>query len=246
MLPLTEIYLNSVKDEKIALDRIKSTNTSLIQSESDKGMLWYYNENMALGEFFINGDITLCKQYFYRCACIDEYLINNYDSRILDSGVNHITYALLSDNTELIGRYADLAHSVYNWMVEHGHSTLLYCIQQIMKGDWERVKWGIEIMKTKNAKLRNGILSDIAFFEALVEKDESKMFEAINQLLKDHKKRNKYLGISQDYFSIPALTYTKLAWLKGFEIDINHPLIPKELLPFKPLAVYDEKYDFLK
>jgi Immunity protein 49 len=245
MLPLTDIYRNSIKDEKIALDRIKFIDTPNIQSESDKGMLWYYNENMALGEFFINSNIILCKQHFYRCACIDEYLINNYDSRLLDSGINHITYAILSDNKGLIARYAELGHSVYRWMVEHGHSTLLYCIQQIMKEDWEGVKWSIEIMKTKNAKLRKGILSDISFFEALVERDESKMLAAIKQLLKDHKKRNKHMGISQEYISIPALTYAKLAWLRGFKIQIEHPLVPKELLPYQPLDEYDNKYDFL-
>ncbi|MFC1225348.1 Imm49 family immunity protein [Pedobacter sp. BG31] len=245
MLPLSEIYRNSIADEKVALDRINFPGTPEIQVKSDEGMLWYYNENMALGEFFINGNVISCKQHFYRCARIDEYLINNYDSRILDSGINHITYALLSDNTELIARYADLSHSVYKWMVEHGYSTLLYCIQQIMKDNWEGVKRSIEIMNTKNAKLRKGILSDISFFEALLEKNESKMFECINQLLKDHKKRNKYLGISEQYISIPALTYTKLAWLKGFELQIDHPLIPKELLPYCPLEKYDDKYDFL-
>lgn len=69
---------------------------------------------------------------------------------------------------------------------------------------------------------------------------------ALNQLLKDHKKRNKYMGISQQFISIPALGYAKLAWLKGIEVEIDHPLIPKELLPYKPLEHYDDKYDFLR
>jgi len=153
---------------------------------------------------------------------------------------------LLSDNKELIQRYADLGHKVYMWMVEHGHSTLLYCIQQIMKYDWERVKWSIEIMKTKNLKMAKGIQSDLSFFEGILEKDENKMREAIMQLLKDHKKRNKHMGIAQDYISVPALTYTKLAWLQGIEIEINHPLVPKELLPIRPLDIYEDKYDFLR
>lgn len=246
MLPLKDIYLDAIQNEKIAESRINSYETPVNQAQSDKGMLWYYNENLAIGELFINNNINACKQHFYRCGLLDEYLIVNYDSRILDSGVRNLTYVLLSDNNELIKRFADLGHSVYNWMVEHGHSTLLYCIQQVMKENWERVEWSIEIMKTKNSKLRKAILPDILFFEALIEKNETRMFEAIMQLLKDHKKRNKHMGISQQYISIPALTYTKLAWLNGFEIEIDHPLIPKELLPFEPLRNYDEKYDFLK
>jgi hypothetical protein len=96
-------------------------------------------------------------------------------------------------------------------------------------------------MKTKNAKLRKVILADISFFEALIEKYKSKMFDAILQLLKDHKNGNKRMGISQEYISITTLTYTKLAWLRGFEIQIDHPLIPKELLPLEPLESYDKK-----
>lgn len=206
--------------------------------------LWYYNETFFLYHLH-DKDYHGAKLNAYRCGCIDEFLITHYDSKILDSGVKNLTYVLLSDNKRLIDRFADLAHSNYNWMVEQGYSTLLYCIQQIMKGDWERVKWSIEIMNTKNPKLQKGILSDILFFEGMIDKDESKMCLAIKQLLKDHKKRNRYMGISEQYVSIPALTYLKLAWLKGFEIQIDHPLIAKELLPYHPLDEYDGKYDFL-
>lgn len=207
--------------------------------------LWYYNQTFFLYHLK-NRDFHSAKLNAYLCGCIDEYSITHYDSRILDSGVRNLTYVLLSDNNQLITRFADLEHSSYTWMVAHGHSTLLYCIQQIIKGDWERVKWSIEIMKTKNVKLKKAILPDILFFEGLVEKDESKICGAIAQLLKDHKKRNKHMGITEEYISIPALTYTKLAWLKGFEIQIDHPLIPKEFLPYRPLEYYDDKYSFLK
>ena len=54
------------------------------------------------------------------------------------------------------------------------------------------------------------------------------------------------MGIAQEYISIPALGYAKLAWLKGMEIEIDHPLIPKELLPYRPLENYVDSYGFLK
>jgi immunity protein 49 of polymorphic toxin system len=130
--------------------------------------------------------------------------------------------------------------------VEHGHSTLLYCMQQIMKGDWEKVCWSLKIMKTKNVKLRKVIQPDLHVFEGLLEKDINKMTEAIKQLIKDHKKRNKHMGIAKEYILIPALTYTKFAWIEGFEIQIDHPFIPKEFLPYRPLKNYEDKYDFLK
>ena len=42
-----------------------------------------------------------------------------------------------------------------------------------------------------------------------------------------------------------ALPISKLCWLKGIEVEIDHPLFPMELLPLKPLEHYDDVYDFL-
>ena len=74
------------------------------------------------------------------------------------------------------------------------------------------------------------------------------MAEAITTLVspRRHHARNKPFALRKEYISIPALTYTKLAWLKGFELDINHPLVPRALLPVQPLEKYVDEYDFLK
>ncbi len=72
-----------------------------------------------------------------------------------------------------------------------------------------------------------------------------KVKSSIQQLLKDHKKRNRQMGIAAEYISTPALGYAKLAWLKGMEVDIDHPFVPKELLPFRPLDKYENRYSFL-
>ena len=45
---------------------------------------------------------------------------------------------------------------------------------------------------------------------------------------------------------MPALGYAKLAWLSGIEVDIDSPLVPKELLPLQSNEKYDDSYDFLK
>jgi hypothetical protein len=246
MLPLDEIYKNSIKDENDAIDRILSPQTHPIQSKSDKAMLWFYNSLQALGSFFLSSDINAYKQHFYRCGRIDEYLIKKFDARILDSGTHHLLYAVLSDCVPLMLTYADLGHSKYRWMVEHGHSTMLYAIQQVIKGDWEQLQWSLEIMAKKNQKLNKVLLPDRKFFEGMLNSDQQMVTDAIYLLLKDHKKRNRHMGIAQDYISIPALGYAKLAWLKGMEVEIDHPLIPRELLPVRPLPHYDDKYDFLK
>ena len=245
MLSLEEIYINTRSRELAALDRISSVDTDEIQRDSDKKMLWYHNETFALYAFFCERAINKCKQHFYVCGRIDQYSVQRKNSRLLDTGMRNISYALLSDNKKLIEDFAKLTHSKYQWMVEHGHSTLIYAMQQVIKEDWERLQWSLNIMATKNQKLNAVLLPDRFFFEGLLNKDEGKVDDALKRLLKDHKKRNKYMGIAQDYISIPALGYAKLAWLKGMEVEINHPLVPTELLPYRPLQNYRDKYDFL-
>ncbi|MES2807083.1 MAG: immunity 49 family protein [Bacteroidota bacterium] len=209
------------------------------------GSLWYYEEKFAVYSLTL-GELSNVKHHFYNCGRIDEYLINKFDDRILDSGISHLSYALLSDDLSLIRRYAELSHSCYKPMVEMGHSTPLYVMQRIMANDWDNVKRGIKIMDEKTLKRNKPLKPDRDFYEAVLNKDADSAKAAITQLLKDHKKRNKYLGLASEFISMPALGYTKLAWLKGMELDIDHPLVPKELLPFKPLDKYDVAYDFLK
>jgi len=238
---IESLYQTDSLREKETIEQIEVGNNI----EGQITGLWYCNQTFFLHHLKYEKYDDL-KLDAYRCARLDEFLVTHFDSRILDYGINHITYALLSDDKELIKRYANLGHKVYMWMVERGHSTPMYCIQQIMKSDWEQVKWSLEIMKTKNVKMAKAIQPDLRFFEGILEKDENKMRDAVIQLLKNHKKRNGQMGIAQDYISVPALTYAKLAWLQGIEIEIDHPLVPKELLPIRPLDNYDDKYDFLK
>ncbi|RZK68372.1 MAG: hypothetical protein EOO92_23395 [Pedobacter sp.] len=209
-------------------------------------MLWNYNVKFALGAIFLENDIKKAKRYFYRCGRIDEYLIKVYDSRLLNSGMANISYALLSDNLELITSYANLADSKFDWMVKHGHSTLMYAVQQVIKEDWDKVQYCLDIMAIKNQKLNKILLPDRMFLEGFLLKDKQKLEDALYMLLENHKKRNKHMGIAQEYISIPALGYAKLAWLKGIQVDIDNPLIPKELLPYRPLDKYEDKYEFLK
>ncbi|MES2807082.1 MAG: immunity 49 family protein [Bacteroidota bacterium] len=235
--------LENVKNEEaFMLEKIKKN----VQASSYLTFLQNYLLLNALSETFLKNNYANAKQYFYTYGLVDEYLINKFDERTLDYGIDHLSYVLLSDNIHLIQRYADLSHSSYKPMVEKGHSTPLYVLQRIMADDWDNVKRGIAIMDEKTLKKNKPLKPDRDFYESLLNKDADSAKAAIYQLLKDHKKRNKYKPLINEFISTPALGYTKLAWLKGMELDIDHPLVPKELLPFKPLDKYEVAYDFLK
>ncbi len=246
MLSLNEIYTNSIEDEKKYLSRIADSLEEDGQYKYDVYALWDCNKTFALAAFFLEQDVVKAKQHFYVCGLIDAYRMGKYQERILDSGIANVSYTILCDAEPLIRRYAHFSHPAYNWMVEHGHSALMYAIQQIMIEDWEKLEYAVHLLNTKNKTMNSKIPHDKSFFDGMLKKDGEQMNDAIVRLLKDHKKRNKHMGIAQEYISIPALTYTKLAWRQGFELDIEHPLIPKALLPVQPLAEYKIPYKFLQ
>ncbi len=246
MLSLKEIHQNTINDEGKYLTRIANSVEIDAQQKYDEFALWDCNKTFALAANFLENNLPKAKQHFYICGIIDEYRIKKYGERLLDSGIANISYALLSDEEKLIMRYSNFSHNHYTWMVDHGHSTMMFAIQQIIKADWVNLEYAIHIMNTKNKTFNNKIPFDRMFFTGMLQKDHSMMLDAILKLLKDHKKRNKHMGIAQEYISIPALTYTKLAWRQGFELDIDHPLIPKALLPVQPLPEYKIPYKFLQ
>ncbi len=209
--------------------------------------LWYEEEKKALHSFFIDNNLTSTKQHFFSCGIIDEFEITRLDQPILDYGINHLSYALLSDSDDLIHKYANLTHSYYDKSIKNGTATPTYILQCIIKSDWVNFKGAMEIMKTKTLKKYPAMYLDIQVFEGIAERDKTKIENALAEFVtpKIHKQRNKHHILLNEFISHPALGYAKLAWLKGIQVEVDSPLVPLELLPVKPLSMYVNEYEFL-
>lgn len=217
---------------------------------------WFCEVTFGIYEFS-KANYQKAKNHFNTCGLLDEYSIINYNSRLLDYGSNHITYAILSDNEDLIERYAKLRYKAHGQMPEMGvevsaGETALTCntVQFFMENNKEGVKRNLDIYEKHKSKiLRRGktLELDYTFFKALLARNKTKIEDVLKELVspKIHKNRGnaKPLG---DYISLPALGYAKLAWRNGIEVEIDSPLIPVELLPIKPLDKYEIPYDFLE
>ena len=124
-------------------------------------------------------------------------------------------------------------------------------VQFFMANDVRGIERNLNIIETltlpKLPKNEQELKIDYEFYKALLLKDKSKCEELLEQLVspKIHKKRNDNTVLNK-YISQPALGYAKLAWRQGIEVDVNSPLIPKEILPIEPLDNYEIPYDFLK
>ena len=75
------------------------------------------------------------------------------------------------------------------------------------------------------------------------------MQEALDKLLelKFAKRAAKGTLLHFDFYLQPqVLMYTKIAAIHGFDLGIDSPIAPKELIDINPLAEYKTPYEFMK
>ncbi len=255
-ISLQEYNANNRKLEHQRLERQKNGE---INQRMFYSALWDDNVHYAIEYLHYEKNITKSKLHFNICGLLDEFQIPLINYRFFDYGLHHISYAVLTDNESLIQRYSKLryqrganAELSMDEMVAIGELPI-WCntVQFFMANDNEGVERNLNIIETKTLKSlpkkEEGLKDDYEFFKALHSEDKAKIEEILEKLVspKIHKKRNDNPILNQ-YISLPALGYAKLAWRKGIEVDINSNLIPKELLPIRPLANYEISYEFLK
>lgn len=261
MLSLNELRnIERVQEDKLLRNSNDNFN-HLSRSLRSKNVIF------AVGSFVLDHDILKSKQYLFNCALLDEYRIKHYQDRMLDFALPQICLVLLSDNWEYLEKkYSKLRYDVsyiddntnekhllsMDDMVLQGESAVWSnTLQLFIANDTEGIERNLKIIETltlpKITETQKELEIDYEFFKALFYRDVGKCEELLELLVspKIHKKRNDNPVLNQ-YISLPALGYAKLAWRKGIEVEVNSPLVPKELLPIQPLDHYDIPYDFLK
>lgn len=255
-MPIKNLLQDNLEGKKRLTERIINRPASITKSIFLN--LWFCEESFAINSLN-EMELIKAKQYFNNCLLLDVYRINYYNDRFFDYGLNHIGNAILSDNEPLIQQYSKLryergenAELSMDEMILQGESAI-WCntVQFFMANDLHGIERNLNIIETltlpKLPKNEQELKTDYEFYKALLVKDKSKCEELLEQLTspKIHKNRNDN-AILNKYVSQPALGYAKLAWRQGLEVEVNTPLIPKEILPIEPLYNYEIPYDFLK
>lgn len=261
MLSIKEL-INIEKNQELKIIKkfIDTNRNHLTRSLSSKNIFFGVNS-------LIENKKTEAKQYFFNVAFLGAYRITNFQDRLLDYDIPKISFALLSDNWNYLENvYSKLRYNSFyiddttnekinismDEMVSQGESAI-WCntVQFFMANDIKGVERNLNIIETitlpKLPTNQKELKLDYEFYKALLSNDKGKCEEVLEQLVspKIHKKRNDNAVLSK-YVSQPALGYAKLAWRQGLEVEVNSPLIPKEILPIEPLDNYEIPYDFLK
>ncbi|MNS52885.1 hypothetical protein D3C72_856210 [compost metagenome] len=196
----------------------------------------------AVHSIFIENDIDKAKLFFSNSASASEYMSIKYDRRIMDTGIEEMSYALLSDNVSLINRYALLKNKVNN--VNFIGFQMPNAMQNILLNDFDKLDVNIDSIQ-KQIKYRRYRWYEpiVDVFQGFKTKDEALIKSGLLGLLKTHNKRNKSELICK-FLSTDTAGLCKLAWRCGYEIDLGSPLVPIELMPIRPLTEY-QTYNFL-
>lgn len=205
------------------------------------------HEHLAVKQYFIEHNIPAFKQHAYLFTQSDLVAMNRgYGSDEMDW--NLLLFALLSDSPKTIEGVGLVAprfiraagnkpQSIYFWV---------HLYQLVMLNKIDEVAQRLEQAKTQVKKQqRQALIEGKDFFSLLLARDKAGLEKLILEKAQNDKTTehdNPWIGglIS----AIPTIE-AKLCWLKGIEVEIDHPLIPMELLLIKPLEHYDDVYDFL-
>ncbi len=255
-MTIEALVQDNIQGKKRLIDRIVNRPDSITSSVFLN--LWFCEESFAIG-FIKEQEFQKAKTSFNNCVILNCYSLSKFNDRFFDYGLHQISYAVLSDNEPLIQSYAKLryqqganAELSMDEMVAIGELPI-WCntVQFFISNDAAGVERNLNIIETKTLnilpKKEEGLKDDYEFYKALHIGDKAKMEEVLEKLVspKIHKKRNDNPILNQ-YISLPALGYAKLAWRKGIEVEVKSNLVPKELLPIKALDNYEITYNFLK
>ncbi len=202
----------------------------------------HLHEFRALKAYFIDDDQKIMRQQFYMTTVLLKAAREEgFNSGFQDEGFpgDAFIYALLSDSPECINLIAN-AELAHKDDVKSGHfySRML---QLLLLDDHASIRKMIALGAQKCGKpFREKFSSGSDFLSLFLNRDKS----ALEAHIKDSAKIKSEL-ISRDFLAHWAVIYTKLCWLKGIEVEIDHPLVPMPLMPVAPLDLYEIEYEFL-
>lgn len=220
------------------------------------------NWTRAWNEYLNNKNIDKTKLIFNENGFIDLKRAELFNHRILDmqNPRDNLCSVVLSDNQNLIRQYSEINYLIkYNSRnrdveitfrdyAKKGELVAIFSLTVLnfLKKDLNEIKNSIEIFRklvssTKSALI---LLPDFEFLESLTIGNKDLIKSKIEYFLTEklHKQRMRDEILLDNYISLPAILYLKLAWIMGFELEINNVLIPMDLMPVKPLSNYEETY----
>ncbi|MEW5789409.1 MAG: Imm49 family immunity protein [Pseudomonadota bacterium] len=207
-------------------------------------------DHVALGlhGFYREGSPESLKQHFHVASRLRLASLREPGGETLGSR-SPFLYALLSDNATLIDAYARAAPGRSRPDQPLRLPFHVHLLQLAIRGDFAGLACKLDIVG-KGIEAREGSRKAGQDFYSLLGRRDQAGLE--NLLLEEARvweaklARGKEVGDAQHrQFMAACAMKVKLCWMHGLPVRVEHPLVPMELMPLRPLARYEDPYDFL-
>lgn len=211
----------------------------------------YYTSQASLN-LLLNSDVEAFKQNAYVGAKLR--ILGSEEPLSWISGYNTSCFFLpiMSDNSDLIHFLINSRNSFLGeYKRKDTYSFFLKNTLLALAGDWKELKIRAEtfLNEPKKQKSDEKRIPDHEFYIALCNKDIEGMKIALEKLLEPKLAKNAVYDNNvwfDFYLQMQVLMYAKIASIHGFDLGIDSPIAPKELIKYKPLEKYEDPYDFMK
>lgn len=239
-ISLNKAFERDISNEIYWLNKIDNP----IEKEYSLASLSNINRVFFLYSYFYDKNLKQSKNHLYKVAMCKAFYIEMAKLNAYEV-LNTFIFPVLSDSTEVIERYKNYPFPKMEYAIDSFNTRFAQAIQSILRDDYKSLEQHIEILYKRSRKgWEKQYIGGIIAFEGLLLKNKEQIEYGIYELLKTHHRQN-HNSIDSNYINYEATGIAKLAYRKGFEVQINSPLVPFDLLPIEELDEY-EKYDFFK
>ncbi len=225
---------------------------------SRKGCLRVLNSNvqsLSLNSNFRDQDLHAMKQWAYVAAKLQIML--QYETHEV-IGIEYLLWPLISDNQEVIDWHC--ANPMFYESLDdpkakariNSHEFARLQVQRAMTRQWDALAADCERALAEpeafNKTLKPRLIT-FSFLLALAHGDAGTMQTILLDKCTPKQRSRSYQfesGLTNNFIVSYATLYAKLAWRSGYELDLDTPWIPKEWLPVKPLAKYEDPWPFMQ
>ncbi|WP_257829587.1 immunity 49 family protein [Burkholderia glumae] len=200
---------------------------------------------VGLYDYFVNGDMPSLKNNLYVSCVLKLTSLAISEDRFELQTPDYLLYSMISDSNAMVQAFSVASPHGFVSAREDPLNNQFYVhmLQLAMMGDDVSLADKIRRMAKNGRKpLRIECERGEDFFSTLIRGDK----EGLEQIIRTDASRKSEHVYTEDYFSFLAVLEAKLCWRRGVFVEIDHPLVPMELMPVKPLDHYDDVYDFLK
>lgn len=242
---------------------LRESTISLLNAKegSRGGCLLTLSSNMdavAVVGHFTNSSPIEFKQWSFLAAKLRIMYQHMFPAE--DYLTEDLLWPLLSDNEEVIDWYRQ-NHAMYhpeNPSIAGGDkdnpkSWMYYRYQSwlALNAKWDELGERCERILAMQDEIKKdrSYLIDHRFYLALARGDQAAMESVLLEKCDPKNRKLRYdqeSGFTNNFIVSYATMFAKLSWRHGYELDVDTPWIPKEWLPVRPNAKYEDPWPFMQ